>query len=294
MTGGELTGVRVLDVSTLYPAPLLAAMLGDFGADVVKVETPGGDPLRAMGTGPWSIAGRNKRSVVIDVETESGLSLLHRLIDAADVVVFNQPAGVRQRWGCADNTLVARHPTVIVVHVSAFGTTGPYADRAGNGTLAEAFIGLPAGQPVPLGDTIGAVHGVALVLAALFERERGGGGRVVDVALHEALLPLIAPRVAGADTSRMVRERFTAADGREIAIAATTPAQRERLEQVAGDHVAHWVARRSSTDAVDSLVAARVPAVVVGEFAAPAPPDTAPDLGEHTAEVVREWLDEGI
>jgi formyl-CoA transferase len=291
---GELSGVRVLDVSTLYPAPLLAALLGDLGADVVKVEPPRGDPLREMGAGPWSITGRNKRSVVADLDSDEGVSLLHRLVAASDVVVFNQPSTVLQRWQCTDAAVLDRNRDLVVVHVSCFGSTGPYADRPGNGTLAEAFIGLPDGTGVPLGDTVGAMHGVGRVVAALFARERGAGGRVVDVALYEALLPLVAPRRGGADTARMVRARFTAGDGREIAIAATTSAQRERLTSVAGEDVHRWVASRTSTNAVDALVAARVPAVVVGECATPAPSGTAPALGEHTAEVVREWLDEGI
>lgn len=307
MKGGELTGVRVLDVSTLYPAPLLAAMLGDFGADVVKVESPDGDPLRAMGAGPWSVAGRNKRSVVVDVDSDDGLSRLHRLIDASDVTVFNQPAGVRERWQCTDDALTARSPHLIVVHVSAFGTTGPYASRPGNGTLAEAFIGLPAGGSVALGDTFGAVTGVARVIAALYARDHGGGrGQVVDVALYEAMLPLLGPALAGVRAGRMVRDRHIAGDGRTVAIAATTAGQMARLDDVAGTDVAAWVQARSSADAVDLLLAARVPAVIVNDLemlqadphvaargSLDIPGSAAPVLGEHTVEVVREWLHEG-
>src|SRR5438132_1008333 len=99
---GALSGVKVLDVATLFPAPLLAAMLGDFGADVVKVEPVAGDPLRAIGAVPWAVAGRNKRSVRVDFGTEEGLALLQRLTGAADVVVVNQPGPLLDRWGCAD------------------------------------------------------------------------------------------------------------------------------------------------------------------------------------------------
>ena len=308
MSDGALRGVRVLDVATLYPAPVLAAMLGDLGADVVKVEGPAGDPLRAMGAAPWAVAGRNKRSVVVDFDTDDGLSLLHRLIAVTDVVVFNQPASVLQRWGCSDEEVANRNGRAIVVHVSAFGSSGPYAGRAGNGTLAEAFLGLTPDLGVPLGDTAGAVHGVTGVLAALYWRDHGGegAGRVVDVSLYEALLPLLEPALAGVERGRMVRDRYVAGDGRSIAISATTPAQVARLEELAGSDAAGWVAARNSNDAVDELVAARVPAVVVndlarlradphivsrGSIAAPARP--APALGEHTAEVVEEWLHEG-
>src|ERR1700704_883951 len=106
---GALSGVKVLDVATLFPAPVLAAMLGDFGADVVKVEPRDGDPLRAIGAVPWAIAGRNKRSVLRDFDTTEGLELLHGLIGVADVVVVNQPRVVLERWGCTDEAVAERN-----------------------------------------------------------------------------------------------------------------------------------------------------------------------------------------
>ena len=308
MSDGALRGVRVLDAATLYPAPLLAAMLGDLGADVVKVEGPRGDPLRAMGAAPWSVAARNKRSVVVDFDTDDGLSMLHRLIAVTDVVVFNQPASVLARWGCTDDDVIGRNRRAIVVHVSAFGSSGPYAGRAGNSTVAEAFVGLSADTGVPLGDTAGAVHGVTGVLAALYWRDHAGegAGRVVDVSLYEALLPLLGPALAGVERGRMVRDRYVARDRRSIAISATTPAQVARLDELTGSDAAGWVASRTGGDAVDQLVAARVPAVVVNDLAGlradphivargsiAAPPRAAPALGEHTSEVVEEWLHEG-
>src|SRR5690349_21307550 len=106
---GALSDVKVLDVATLFPAPLLAAMLGDFGADVVKVEPRDGDPLRAIGAVPWAVAGRNKRSVRVDFETPEGLGLVHRLIGVADVVVLNQPRRVLERWECTDEQIAGRN-----------------------------------------------------------------------------------------------------------------------------------------------------------------------------------------
>ena len=290
---GELRGVRVLDAATLYPAPLLAALLGDLGADVVKLEPPEGDPLRAFGPVPWAVAARNKRSVVVDVddtEGDRGLRLLHRLTSAADVIVFNQPRPVLQRWRSSDDELTESNPSAVIVHVSCFGTSGPFADRVGNGTLAEAFVGLPAEMGVPLGDTVGAVHGVSRVVAALFARERAPGrrGSIVDVALYEALLPLVATR--DAETSRMVRRRFLTADGREVAISATTDSQLRRLAEVTDDDVAHWTAARTSATAIETLTAARIPAVVVDSFRGEGPSGPAPALGEHTVAVVEEWL----
>jgi formyl-CoA transferase len=327
MSDGALAGVRVLDLATLYPAPLLAAMLGDFGADVVKVEPHGGDPLRTIGAVPWAIAGRNKRSVQVDLDTRGGVELLQRLAAAADVVVCNQPEHVLGRWGCTDDELAARNPRTVIVHVSAFGVDGPYAGRAGNGSMAEAFIGLTGAQHVPTGDTVGALSGVVGVLAALYARDaqHDGRGQVVDVSLYEALLPLLGPRIAGlASPPTAVRAVLVASDGRAIAVSATTDAQRTRLEECAGEDLAAWISARPAAEAVAELVAARVPAVAantvdelrgdahvvaresivtIDDVALPAPAPrlsgtpgriakSAPGLGVHTREVVEDWLDE--
>jgi crotonobetainyl-CoA:carnitine CoA-transferase CaiB-like acyl-CoA transferase len=322
MSPRALSGVRVLDVATLFPAPLLAAMLGDYGADVVKVEPANGDPLRAIGDVPWAVAGRNKRSLLIDFDTADGLALLRDLIAVADVVIFNQPNHVLERWGCTDDAITALNARAIVVHVTAFGMTGPYANRAGNGTLAESFVGIPM-TSVPLGDTVGAITGVAGVLSALYWRDaRDGHGQVVDVSLYESLLPLLAPAIAGLSGTRSFREALTAADGKQVVISATTDAQLARLHEVASDNVESWVAARDAVEAVQVLIDARVPAVVVNDrtsllddphvvargsvhsvdgttLPSPAPrldttPGTVthlgPALGEHTDEVVAEWL----
>jgi formyl-CoA transferase len=323
-----LSGIRVLDVATLFPAPLLAAALGDFGADVVKVEPRDGDPLRAIGSVPWAVAGRNKRSLRIDFDQPDGLELLHQLIAVADVVVLNQPRALLERWRCTDEEISAHNDRAIVVHVTAFGATGPYADRAGNGTLAESFVGLPIAS-VPLGDTMAAVSGVIGVLTALYWRDaRGGAGQVVDVSMYESLLPLLAPTIAGLSprSAPSVRSVFAAADGRSVAISATTEPQLQRLRELVGtDDVSEWVSARSATNAVESLNGARVPAVEVNDVPqlladghvvardsittvdgttvpSPTPRLSAtpgviahlgPGLGDHTAEVVAEWLHGG-
>ena len=329
---GALSGVKVLDVATLYPAPLLAAMLGDFGADVVKLEPHSGDPLRAIGAIPWAVAGRNKRSVLVDFDTADGLQLVHQLASVADVIVLNQPSTVLERWSCTDEQLEARNPGAVIAHVTAFGTTGPYADLAGNGSLAEAFVGLGIGS-APIGDTMAALTGVIGVLTALYWRDaRDGRGQVVDVSLYESLLPLLAPAIAGlpsaspSASARSRREIVAANDGRSVMISATTDAQIERLRGlVDGDDVASFVGARSAADAVRALVDARVPAVTVNDIAAlvgephvvardsvttvdgttiPAPvpklsatpgsvEHLGPPLGDDTAAVVAEWLDGG-
>src|SRR5437899_3892359 len=176
---GALASVRVLDAATLYPGPLLAAMLGDLGADVVKIEPTAGDPLRTMGDAPLAVANRNKRSIVANLDAPDGVALLQRLTAAADVIVLNQPAAVLERWSCTDDEIHARNRRTVVVHVSAFGTTGPYAARVGNGSLAEALGGLEPCR-VALGDTVGALSGVIGVISALYERDNAtGSGRTV-------------------------------------------------------------------------------------------------------------------
>jgi len=299
---GALASVRVLDAATLYPGPLLAAMLGDLGADVVKIEPTAGDPLRTMGDAPFAVANRNKRSIVANLDAPDGVALLQRLTAAADVIVLNQPAAVLERWSCTDDEIHARNRRTVVVHVSAFGTTGPYAARVGNGSLAEAFVGLEPSR-VALGDTVGALSGVIGVVSALYERDTASGNRrTVDVSLYEALLPLLGPALAGATRPRSIRETFTTLDGRTVMVAATTDAQIDRLHALAGHDRATWIGARTAVDAVAALVATRVPAVVVNDL-----PDlradphvvarasitiagTAPGLGEHTDEVVEEWL----
>jgi crotonobetainyl-CoA:carnitine CoA-transferase CaiB-like acyl-CoA transferase len=263
-SGGSLAGVRVLDIATLFPAPLLAAMLGDLGADVVKVEAPEGDPLRRTGVArhgkstAWALVGRNKRSVIVDTNDPDGLRLLHRLGAVADIVVANQPRAVLERWGCTYDELAARNPRTILVLLSGFGADGPYADRAASGTLAEAFAGLthmigePDGPPmlpsVPAGDVLGALVGLSGTLAALHARgSEYGRGQVVDVSLYESVLPLLATTLAGWDRitepparagSRLPsagpRSTYRTADGRWIALSGATDAQAGRLLDLIG------------------------------------------------------------
>ena len=133
-----LGGVRVLDLATLFPAPMVAAMLGDLGADVVKVEPPAGDPLRVTGamrgdrTFVWALADRNKRALSVDFDSADGVAVVQRLTAVADVVVLNQPRRVLERWGCTYDEIAARNPGAIVVLVTGFGIDGPNAERPGN------------------------------------------------------------------------------------------------------------------------------------------------------------------
>jgi len=247
-----LDGLRVLDIGTLFPAPLCAAMLGDLGADVIKVEPPGGDSLRSVGAKVdghslgWAVVGRNKRSITLDLNQPRGQALLHRLVERADLVVENLPERSLERWHCTYAELAARNPRLVVVSLSCFGRSGPYAERAGNGTLAEAFGGLtqmtgerdgpPLLTSLPIGDVLAAIFGVLGALAACYQRDaRGGRGQRVDVSMYEPILqflingvPLYArtgqverrsgSRIPGA----VPRNTYRTRDGRWLALSAVT------------------------------------------------------------------------
>ena len=199
----------MLELATLYAAPLIGAILGDLGADVVKVEPPEGDPMRFMGASRdgrslvWAYVGRNKRSVVIDARAPEGRADLHALTDVADVVITNQPQSVLVRWQCTYDDIAARNPRAVVVEMSGYGADGPFGGLPANGTMSEAFggaasmIGEPDGPPMlpslPLGDTLAAWHGAMGALAACYSRDaRGGTGQRVDVAMYEPILALLA------------------------------------------------------------------------------------------------------
>jgi crotonobetainyl-CoA:carnitine CoA-transferase CaiB-like acyl-CoA transferase len=204
-----LQGLKVLELGEALAGPLTCTLLGDFGATVVKVERPGsGDSMRSMGPQRggvglwWTVTGRGKRSVALDVKSKDGREALWTLATRwADIVVENFRPGVLERIGLAWDDLHATNPSVILVRISGFGQFGPYAHRRGFGKIAEGFSGAtnltglrdaPPMQPgFSLGDATTATFGVIGALLALFARERGGTGQVVDLALYEGLFRLI-------------------------------------------------------------------------------------------------------
>ncbi len=202
-----LSGLRVLELGQLIAGPFAGKMLGDFGADVIKVEPPGsGDPLRKWrmlkdGTSVWwQVQSRNKRSIALDLRCAEGQDLCRRLAAEADVVIENFKPGTLEGWGLGYDALSRDNPGLVMLRISGYGQDGPYADRPGFGVIAEAMGGLRhlSGEPdrlpvrvgVSIGDTLAALHGVIGVLLALYHRRASGAagkGQVIDVALYEAV-----------------------------------------------------------------------------------------------------------
>ena len=222
---GPLTGIRVLELGQVIAGPFCGQMLADQGADVIKVEPPRvGDVLRQWGWGPdqrdslwWRVAGRNKRSITVDLRTEAGQDLIRRLAAGADIVVENFRPGTLERWGIGYQELSADHPGLIMVRISGFGQTGPYADRAGYAAIGEAMGGLRAltGYPdrpptrvgVSLGDSLTGLMGAYGAVCALAERERTGRGQVIDASIYESVLAITEALVPEWHVAKLERPR---------------------------------------------------------------------------------------
>ncbi|RZO58497.1 MAG: CoA transferase [Sandaracinaceae bacterium] len=219
---GPLAGLRVLELGQLLAGPWAATLLGWFGAEVIEVEPPAGDPIRSWrvldegGTSYWwRSIGRNKRCVALDLRQEEGRALAKRLALECDVIVENFRPGTMERWGLGPEIFEAEKPSLIYARVSGYGQTGPYRDRPGYASVAEAIGGLrhltghpgePSVRPnLSLGDTVAGLHTALGVLVALLERQRSGRGQVIDTALYEsvfALLEAVVPEHSGAGAVR--------------------------------------------------------------------------------------------
>ena len=199
-----LHGLRVLELGQLIAGPFAAKTLADFGADVVKIETPKtGDPLRKWrllkdGTSVWwQVQSRNKRSVALDLKEKAAQDIVRQLAKDADVLIENFRPGAMEGWGLGPDELLAINPRLIMLRISGYGQTGPYRDKPGFGVVAEAMSGLrhltaepgrvPVRVGVSIGDTLASLHGLIGILMALHERQQSGQGQVIDVALYEAV-----------------------------------------------------------------------------------------------------------
>ncbi|QKG71597.1 CaiB/BaiF CoA transferase family protein [Erythrobacter mangrovi] len=221
-TPGALAGLRVVELGQLIAGPFCGQLLGDMGAEVIKIEPPGaGDPMREWGQGAekvqWEVIARNKRSVTCNLRMPEGQQLARRLIQTADVVVENFKPGTLERWSLAPDELLAAKPPLIIVRMSGYGQDGPYSDRAGFGGIGEAMGGWryivgdpdrpPARMGISIGDTLCATYGTMGVLAALHHREKTGEGQVIDAALYEAVLQVMEGLVPEYDYNGYIRER---------------------------------------------------------------------------------------
>jgi crotonobetainyl-CoA:carnitine CoA-transferase CaiB-like acyl-CoA transferase len=298
VTTGALAGLRVVDGATLYGAPFVATLLADHGADVVKVEPPGGDDYRHYPNRMWPLLARGKRSVVLDLRSDDGLDAMRRLLDDADVFVTNMPTRTLLQRGLDYDTLRGRNARLIMAHITGFGVDGPYSDRPGNGTLAEALGGLthltgdPDGPPVlasvALGDALTGYVGAFGVLAACYHRLTAGGhGQLIDINPLDAILQVIGPAIteySGGDDvpgrmgsrlrGSLVRNVFRTADEHWVAVSLSSPRQARDLAalvdhldvgadgQPSGDlegSLLAWTSLRRRDDVVAAFVARRLP-----------------------------------
>jgi crotonobetainyl-CoA:carnitine CoA-transferase CaiB-like acyl-CoA transferase len=326
-----LEGLRIVDMSTLLAGPGAAKYLADFGAEVIKVEAPGGDGSRDLGwrdpedgvTFMWKIFGRGKRAVVLDLKTEDGLDAMRRLVDMADVLVENLRPGTLERLGLDPDELLARNPRLVVLRVSGFGQTGPYAGRPGFATLAEAMGGFaaingePDGRPllppIALADELGALVGAFAVMVALRHRDETGEGQVVDVNLLESMLQVMGPlpavwahlgelqpRLGSGIPYSVPRGTYECADGVWVAVSTSAESVAQRVLTLIGladdPRFATFAGRIEHREALDDLVAkwigARPGTEVVAAFeaaeAAIAPVYTVEDLLADPHVIARE------
>lgn len=263
---GPLHGIRVLDISTVYAAPITAMLLGDFGADVVKIEHPRGDPARSHGASKdghglwWKVISRNKKCVTLNLGVPEGQQILRELVREADVLVENFRPGVLEKWGLGPEHLKVLNPHLITLRVTGFGQTGPYAHRRAFGTLAEAMSGFahqtgeedgpPTLPPFGLADGVAGISGAFAVMTALYHRDtrdRDRKGQVIDLSLLEPLVGILGPgptafdqlgTVAGRHGNRSPnnapRNAYLTQDERWVAISASATSVAERVMRLVG------------------------------------------------------------
>ncbi|MGV9274201.1 CaiB/BaiF CoA transferase family protein [Streptomyces griseosporeus] len=264
MTAAPLTGLRVLDLATLFAGPMAATLLGDFGAEVVKVEHPSRpDPSRGHGPAKdgiglwWKVLGRNKRAITLDLSRPGGRDTLLRLAAGADVVIENFRPGTLEKWGLGWPQLSAANPRLVLARVTGFGQFGPCAHRPGFGTLAEALSGFaavtgepdapPTLPPFGLADSIAGLATAYAVLTALTARAHTGRGQVVDLALIEPILAVLGPQLTWYDQLGHVQERtgnrsannaprntYRTADGTWVAVSTSAQSVAERVMRLVG------------------------------------------------------------
>ncbi|CAN5533408.1 CoA transferase [soil metagenome] len=292
MSTGALDGIRVLEVGTLISGPFAGRLLGDMGAEVIKIEPPGSpDPLRTWGQAEldghhffWTVHARNKKAVTLDLRTDAGRDLFLELVDCSDIIVENFRPGTLERWNLGYDVLHARNRGIILVRVSGYGQSGPDAHRAGYASVAEAASGLrhlngfPGGPPprmaLSVGDSLAGMFAAQGALAALYRRTVTGEGQVVDAALTESCLAIQESTIPDYDVGGVVRgpsgtrlegiapsNIYRSADGSWVVIAANQDTVFRRLcgamgqpELATDDRFADHRARGRNQDELDKLI----------------------------------------
>lgn len=293
-TVGPLRDVRVVEMGQLLAGPFCGQLLGDFGADVIKVEQPGaGDPMRQWGREKphgqslwWPVVARNKRSVTINLRTEQGQDLVRQIVAESDVLVENFRPGTMERWNLGYDELAAINPGLVMVRVTGFGQSGPYAPRAGYGSIGEAMGGLryvtgdadrpPSRTGISIGDSLAGTYAAFGAMIALHARQRTGRGQVVDSAIYEAVLAMMESLIPEHTVAGYTRERtgailpnvapsnvYPCRDDESILIAANQDTVFARLAAVMGrpelatdERYATHSARGESQAELDQLIAA--------------------------------------
>jgi crotonobetainyl-CoA:carnitine CoA-transferase CaiB-like acyl-CoA transferase len=260
-----LEGLRVIDMATVFAGPGAARHLADFGADVIKVEAPGGDGVRRMGWFPpeggdsytWKLLGRGKRCITLDLKSDTGRGRLLELAAGADVLIENFRPGTLERLGLGPDLLHARQPGLVILRVTGFGQDGPYAPRPGFATIAEAMSGFaaingepdgaPLLPPIALTDEVAALAGAFAVMVALRHRDRTGAGQVVDVNLLESMLQMMSalpsaaahldydqPRLGSGIPYSVPRGTYRCADGHWVAVSTSAESVAQRVLELVG------------------------------------------------------------
>jgi crotonobetainyl-CoA:carnitine CoA-transferase CaiB-like acyl-CoA transferase len=286
-----LHGIRVLDASTLFAGPLAATILSDFGAEVIKIEHPLGDPVRDHGYSKdgiplwWKMLSRNKRAVTLNLSKAEGQSIMEQLVARADVLIENFRPGTLERWNLAPEHLHEINPGLVIARITGFGQFGPYSNRPGFGTLAESMSGFaqitgepdgpPTLPPFGLADGITAQAASNAILMALYYRDAGGGtGQVLDLAIIEPILTILGPqpivydqlgiiqtRTGNRSVNNSPRNTYQTADGKWVAVSTSAQSIAERVMRLVGhpeiideEWFASGAERAKHADLLDSYV----------------------------------------
>jgi crotonobetainyl-CoA:carnitine CoA-transferase CaiB-like acyl-CoA transferase len=286
-----LDGLKVIDLATVFAGPGAARHLADFGADVIKVESPAGDGVRRMGWFPpeggdsytWKLLGRNKRAIVLDLKSTAGSDAFLRLVDDADVLIENFRPGTLERLGFGPDVLAARNPRLVLLRITGFGQDGPYAQRPGFATMAEAMSGFaaingepdggPLLPPIALTDEVAALAGAFAIMVALRERDTSGLGQVIDVNLLESMLQMMSalpsaaahldydqPRLGSGIPYSVPRGTYKTADNKWVAISTSAESVAHRVLELLGlgddPRFQTFASRAAHREELDAAVAA--------------------------------------